>query len=89
MKLFNLYQLAVEPDLPFTDDSTFILALIILGLSLLYLGISCKYKIFALFSVGIWLHLAIEFSTDTLIAISMVGLMLFSIYITFWGGSNE
>lgn len=88
----KFYFLAPSNDLPvaFDNDSTFILALIVLGLALLMLGIFSKYKIFALLSVGIWLHLLLDiFELDPLIAISMAGLILFSGFIAFFGERND
>ena len=70
-------------------DSTMILAIVIMALGFMFAGLSSKYKIFSLFSLGpLWL-LLVEFQTDILMAVVLAGLMLFNGYYAIWGGKYD
>ena len=69
-------------------DSTLILVGVVFALGLVIMGHYTKMRIFNLFSVGVFLFLAIELSEFVALLIILIGLMLYELYYVFIGGQD-
>jgi hypothetical protein len=69
-----------------TIDSTFLLFAAVLGIGFILIGHGLKLRIFNLLSVAVFLFLSIELSDHVALLIAFIGVGLFEIYYTFFGG---
>ena len=61
-------------------DSTFYLVLLILGLTLLILGLYKKAYLFNILTIPIWMFFAVEWSDSVLLVLTMIGLIFMQLY---------
>ena len=70
-------------------DSTFYLFIGAFAFALMFFGLASGKRIYNLFSSGVFLFLAIQLSTYTAMLIVLIGLIIFQLYDTFFGGSRQ
>ena len=66
-------------------DSMLLFAIIFLALAFAIIGLVTEYKIFNLFSSGVFLVLIIELQTYTALVIVFIGLMIYQIWYATFG----
>jgi len=63
-----------------TIDSLFYLVMIILGGGMMLIGMGLSIGLLNLLTIPIWMFLAIEWSSEPLLVITMIAVMFFQIY---------
>lgn len=70
----------------YADNNMLFFGIIILALSVMFIGHTRKMSIFNLVSIPFWIFLAIDLlPTYPFLGISFIGLIIFEFYWAFWG----
>ena len=69
-------------------DGVFLLVAVALAFALMVWGYSTKMGIYNLFSVGLWIFIATQVITYTPFVLVIVGIIIFQLYYTFFGGRD-
>ena len=70
-------------------DTMVYLVIMLLGIALMLYGFSTKFGIMNLITIPIWIFFIVEFSSNALIVVTMVGLTLANLVLPYFrGGEN-